>query len=259
MDSPSTEENSPRNSSIGSSSGGSSTSSKQSSHTLEQSNTSSYDLVAENFTRTEPPNKKLKTDEDESGTRNTLIDYQLDEFTGNTVDEEELNNLIENFPIDIENLRLRLMELGIHVPTLPAEESFLTSENMFNSQEHTFPVNMKCISTYQLNQNLTLTIGIVVVAQLINIPNGLISVEDAKGYSLYEGVIDEWSKQFNIENIQFISVDKQVFVLIESTIFPYWRYRSFMDKSYPMEWRNGFKIKKPNEAISIIWLWSSII
>ena len=244
---------------MGSSPGGSSTSSKHSSHTLEQSNTISYDLVPENLSRTEPPNKKLKTDENESETENTLIDHQLDEFTGNTVDEEELNNLIEHFPIDIENLRLRLLELGIHMPTLPAEESFLTSKNMFNSQEDIFPINMKSVSTYQLNQNLTLTIGIVVVTQLINIPNGLISVEDAKGYSLYEGVIEEWRKHFNIENIQFISVDKQVFVLIESTIFPYWRYRSFMDKSYPMEWRNGFKIKKPNEATSIIWLWSSII
>ena len=253
MDSPSTEENSPRSSSMGNSPGGSSTSSKHSSHTLEQSNTILYDLVPENLSRSEPPNKKLKTDEYEPETENTLIDHQLDEFTGNTVDEEELNNLIEHFPIDIENLRLRLMELGKHVPTLPAEESFLTSQNMFNSQEVTFPVNMKSVSTYQLNQNLTLTIGIVVVTQLINIPNGLISVEDTKEYNLYEGVIDEWSKHFNIENIYFISVDMQIFVFIESTIFPYWRYRSFMSVSLPMEWRNGCKIYKPNEATSTIW------
>ena len=130
---------------------------------------------------------------------------------------------------------------------------------MFNSPDVTFPVKMKSISTYQLNQSLTLTIGIVILTQLIKIPNGIISLEDAKEYNLYEGIIDDWSKYFNIENIHFISLNMQVFVFIESTIFPYWRHRSFMDVSYPMEWRNGFKIQKPNEVTSIIWPWSSII
>ena len=258
MDSPITEENSPRTSSMGSSPSSSSTSSKHSSHTLEQSNTISYDLVAQNSLRTEPPRKRLKTNEDESETAHTSTDIQLDDLTGNTVNEEELNFLIqlfENDPIDIEDLRLKLNGLGIHSPTLPAEENFLTTENMFNSQDVHFPVKMKAISTYQLNQNLTLTIGIL-ITQLIDIPNGLISVEDAKEYNLYEGVIDEWGKHFNIVNIHFISMDMQVFVFIESTLFPYWRYRSFMDVSYPMEWRNGFKIQKPSEVTSIIWPWS---
>ena len=71
MNSPITEENSPRSSSIGSSPGGSSTSSKHSSHTLEQSNTISYDLVAQNL-RSEPPRKRLKTDENKSETALTV-------------------------------------------------------------------------------------------------------------------------------------------------------------------------------------------
>ena len=261
MDSPSTEENSPRTSSTGSSPSGSSTSSKHSSHTLEQSNTISY-LVAQNFLRAEPPRKRLKTNEDESETAHTSTDIQLDDLTGNTVDEEELNFLIptfENDPIDIEDLRLKLIELEINIQKLPTEEDFLTTENMFNSQDVNFPVKMKSISTYQLNRNLTLTIGIVILTQLIKIPNGIISLEDAKEYNLYEGIIDEWSKYFNIENIYFISLNMQIFAFIESTLFPYWRYRSFMDVSYPMEWRNGFKIQKPNEVTSIIWPWSSII
>ena len=261
MNSPITEENSPRSSPIGSSPGGSSTSSKHSSHTLEQSNTISYDLVAQNL-RSEPPRKRLKTDENESETAHISTDIQLDELTGNTVGEEELNLLIpifENEPIDIEDVRLKLNELGINLPTLPAEEDFLTTENMFNSQDVNFPVKMKSISTYQLNRNLTLTIGIVILTQLIKVPNGIISLEDAKEYNLYEGIIDEWSKYFNIENIYFISLNMQIFAFIESTLFPYWRYRSFMDVSYPMEWRNGFKIQKPNERTSTIWPWSSII
>ena len=254
-----TEENSPRSSSMGSSPNGSSTSSKHSRHTLEQSNTISYDLVAQNL-RTEPPRKRLKTNESE--TAHISPDIQLDELTGNTVDEEELNFLIpifENDPIDLEDLRLKLNGLGINSSKLPAEEDFLTTENMFNSQDVNFPVNMKSISTYQLNQNLTLTIGIVILTQLIKVPNGIISLEDAKEYNLYEGIIDEWSKYFNIENIYFISLNMQIFAFIESTLFPYWRYRSFMDVSYPMEWRNGFKIQKPNERTSTIWPWSSII
>ena len=250
MDNPVTEENSLRSSSMGSSPGGSSTSSKHSSHTLEQSNTISYDLVAQNLLRTEPPNKRLKTNGDESETAH----ISTDELTGNTVDEDELNFLnpiFENDPIDIEYLRLKLIELEINIQKLPTEEDFLTTENMFNSQDVTFPVHMQSISTYRLNQNVTLTIGIL--SRQLNLPNGIISLEDAQEYNLYEGVIDEWSKHFNIENIHFISVDMQVFVFIESTIFPYWRYRSFMDVSYPMEWRNGFKIQKPNEVTSIIW------
>ena len=160
MNSPITEENSPRSSSIGSSPGGSSTSSKHSSHTLEQSNTISYDLVAQNL-RSEPPRKRLKTDENKSETAHISTDIQLDELTGNTVGEEELNLLIpifENEPIDIEDVRLKLNELGINLPTLPAEEDFLTTENMFNSQDVNFPVKMKSISTYQLNRNLTLSL-----------------------------------------------------------------------------------------------------
>ena len=156
-----------------------------------------------------------------------------------------------------EYLRLKLIELEINIQKLPTEEDFLTTENMFNSQDVNFPVHMKSISTYKLNHNVTLTIGIL--SRQLNLPNGIISLEDAQENNLYEGVIDEWSKHFNIENIHFISVDMQIFVFIESTIFPYWRYRSFMDVSYPMEWRNGFKIQKPNERTSTIWPWSSII
>ena len=259
MNSPTTEENSPRNSSIGSSPGASSTSSKHSSHTLEQINTISYDLVAQNFLKTEPPRKRLKTNENESETANTSTDIQLDEFTGNTVDEEELNNLItsfENDPIDIEEIGLKMNGLGINVPTLPVEGEFLTTQNMFKSQDINLSVKMKSVSTYKLNQNLTLTIGILSCDHPLDLPNGIVSLEDAQEYNLYEGVIDEWSKHFNIENIHFISVDLQIFVLIESTIFPYWRYRSFMDILYPMEWRNGCKIQKPSKTTSIIWPWS---
>ena len=199
MNSPITEENSPRSS--GSSPGSSSTSSKHSSHTLEQSNTISYDLVAQNLLRTEPPNKRLKTNGDESETAH----ISTDELTGNTVDEDELNFLnpiFENDPIDIEYLRLKLIELEINIQKLPTEEDFLTTENMFNSQDVTFPVHMQSISTYRLNQNVTLTIGIL--SRQLNLLNGIISLEDAQEYNLYEGVIDEWSKHFNIENIHFI-------------------------------------------------------
>ena len=188
MDSPSTEENSPRTSSTGSSPSGSSTSSKHSSHTLEQSNTISY-LVAQNFLRAEPPRKRLKTNEDESETAHTSTDIQLDDLTGNTVDEEELNHLIELFvndPIDIEYLRLKLIELEINIQKLPTGEEFLTTENMFNSQDVNFPVHMKSISTYKLNHNVTLTIGIL--SRQLNLPNGIISLEEAQEYNLYEGI-----------------------------------------------------------------------
>ena len=83
-----TEENSPRSSSMGSSPNGSSTSSKHSRHTLEQSNTISYDLVAQNL-GTEPTRNRLKTNENESETAHISTDIRLDELTGNTVDEEE--------------------------------------------------------------------------------------------------------------------------------------------------------------------------
>ena len=171
---------------MGSSPNGSSTSSKHSRHTLEQSNTISYDLVAQNL-RTEPPRKRLKTNESE--TAHISPDIQLDELTGNTVDEEELNFLIpifENDPIDLEDLRLKLNGLGINSSKLPAEEDFLTTENMFNSQDVNFPVHMKSISTYKLNQNVTLTIGIL--SRQLNLPNGIISLEEAQEYNLYEGI-----------------------------------------------------------------------
>ena len=259
MDSPGTEENSPRSNSTESSPNGSSTSSKHSSHTLEQSNTKSYDYVFATSSKTEPPRKRLKTNENESEIEIMPAENQLDELTGNTVDEKELNLLIplfENDPIYIEDLRLKMIELDVNIQKLPTEEDFLTTENLFNSRDVNFPVKMKSISTYKLNQNSTLTIGKVLTTQLIDIPNGLISVEHAKEYNLYEGVIDEWSKHFNLENIHFISMDMEIFVFIETNIFPSWRYRSFMDVLYPMEWRNGCKIHKPSKATSIIWPWS---
>jgi len=54
-----------------------------------------------------------------------------------------------------------------------------------------------------------------------------------------------------VEKVYFISVDIEVFVFIESTIFPHWRWRSSM--AFPMEWNNGCKILKPTEKTSIIW------
>ena len=242
---------------MGSSPGGSSTSSKHSSHTLEQSNIILYGLAAENLLRSEPPQKRLKTEEkDESDTKNILTDNQFEDFIGNTFDEEEhslLAQLVVNDPI--ENLGLRLMELGINVQTLPDHQDFLTTQDMFNSQDVPFPVNMKSISTYQLNQNRTLTIGTILLTQL-NLPNGIISLEESKEYNLYEGVFEEWSKNFEIENIYFISVDTQIYVFIESTIFPYWRWRSYIDVSYPTEWSNDCRIHNPSQKTSIIWPWS---
>ena len=49
-----------------------------------------------------------------------------------------------------------------------------------------------------------------------------------------------------------IPVGVQTCDLIEP-VFPYWRYRSFMDVSRPMIWRNGRKIIKPSEVTSTIW------
>ena len=68
--------------------------------------------------------------------------------------------------------------------------------------------------------------------------------------------MDEFKEHFGIESIIFISVDLNIFVLIESTIFPFWRWRSLMDKPSPMEWRNGLRILKPDEATSIQWVCS---
>ena len=51
----------------------------------------------------------------------------------------------------------------------------------------------------------------------------------------------------------FIPVGVQTCDFIEPTVFPYWRYRSFMDVSRPMIWRNGRKIIKPSEVGSTIW------
>ena len=154
-----------------------------------------------------------------------------------------------------------LMELAMNLPTLPPEEYLLTTENMFNSQDTPFPVNMKSTSTYQLNQNMTLTIGTIILPQPMNVPwwHRKISLEKAKEYNLYEGVFDEWKKKFEIESIYFISVDMQFFVLIASSMFPDWRWRLYIDVSYPMEWRNGCRIHKPSEKISLIWPWSEII
>jgi len=239
---------------------GSSTSSKHTSHTLEQCNTKSYDLGAvnsrRNSLRKEPPRKKFKLNKDKSETKNTSTECQQCDFTGNTVNDDELNlltQLFENDPIDIEDLRLKLIELMINIPKLPADHDFLTNQNMFISQDVTLPINMKSMSTYQLAENSTLTIGTVIPSQLGNISNGIISLENAKEYDLYEGVIDEFGKHFNINKIYFISVDMNIFVFIESNIFPYWRWRSSMDLSYPMEWRNGCRIHKPTEKNSIIW------
>ena len=50
-----------------------------------------------------------------------------------------------------------------------------------------------------------------------------------------------------------IPVGVQTYDFIEPTAFPFWRYRSFMDVSRPMIWRNGRKIIKPTEVASIIW------
>ena len=94
--------------------------------------------------------------------------------------------LFVNDPIDIEYLRLKLIELEINIQKLPTEEDFLTTENMFNSQDVNFPVHMKSISTYKLNQNVTLTIGIL--SRQLNLPNGIISLEEAQEYNLYEGI-----------------------------------------------------------------------
>ena len=129
---------------------------------------------------------------------------------------------------------------------------------------------MESTSTYHLNQNTTLTIGTIILPQLTDVPDGIISLEKAKEYNLYEGVFDEWKKNFEIASIYFISVDMQIFVLIESSLFPGayetstpyggplmdWRWRSYIDVSSPMEWRNGCRIHKPSEKNSIIWPWS---
>ena len=50
-----------------------------------------------------------------------------------------------------------------------------------------------------------------------------------------------------------IPVGVQTCDFIEPTVFPYWRYRSLMDVSFPTEWRNGRKIIKPSEVASTIW------
>ena len=50
-----------------------------------------------------------------------------------------------------------------------------------------------------------------------------------------------------------IPVGVQTCDFIEPTVFPYWRYRSLMDVSRPMKWRNGRKIIKPSEVASTIW------
>ena len=164
MDSPASAENSPRGSPMGSSPG--STSSKHSGHsTLEQSNTTSVvnvDVVNvnivnvevidvyhnENPTGTEPPTKKFKKDNNKSETVGQSADDQQDDLTGNTVNDDELELFtFENDPIDIEHLRLRFIELGITDDIkLPADEDFLTTENIFKSQDLAFPVNMKTIS-----------------------------------------------------------------------------------------------------------------
>ena len=68
-----------------------------------------------------------------------------------------------------------------------------------------------------------------------------------------EGVIDDWSKHFDIKNIQFISVDLKIFVLIESTIFPYWRWRSLMNEAFAMHWKNGYRSYQPNQSTSTVW------
>ena len=258
---------SPENSSPGSrtespienSSSSSSTSSKHSSHTLERSNTISV-VVSVSPTRTEPPYKKLKSNEEQYEIENQLGVNQFDEMTSNTVNDEELNLIFGNQNVCIEYLRLILIQLKLtnHI-NLPTDLDFLTTESIFRSQDIIFPVNMKSISTYQLNQNLTLTIGILSLDQPLNLPDGMISLENAKRHNLYAGVIDEWTKHFNIENIHFISVDMEIYAFIESTIFPFWRWRSYVDVSHPTEWRNNCRIHKPHDKTSIIWPWSLII
>ena len=124
--------------------GGRSTSSKHSNHTLEQSNT-----ISISPSRTEPPRKRLKTNENESETVTQSAENKFDDYTGNTVPEDELRFIIptfENDPIDLEDLRLRLLALGINNIALPANEAFLTTENMFHSQDVAFPVKMESIS-----------------------------------------------------------------------------------------------------------------
>ena len=189
MENPSTEENSP--SSVRSSPSGSSTSSKHSNHTLEQSNTISYDITIGRPTGTEPPRKRLKTNEDESERVTQSAASQPEELTSSTVEDKEIESLtatFENDPLDIEGLAIRFLELNItNDIKLPTDQDFLTTENMFRSHHVPFPVNMSSISVYKFNQNSSLTIGIVSNHQPLDLPNGIISLENAEQYNLYQG------------------------------------------------------------------------
>ena len=172
---------------IDSSPGASSTSSKQSNHTLEKINTISYDTVGVSPTRTEPPRKRLKTNEDEFDTQSAAS--QLDELTGNTVMDEEINLICANHFIDTESLRSKLSRLEI-IPKrkLPTDHDFITTQNMFLWHGIPFPVNMSSISVYKVSQNSSLTIGTVSLKQPHDLPNGIISLENAQLYNLYQGL-----------------------------------------------------------------------
>ena len=166
--------------------------------------------------------------------------------------EDELFSPKSNETIDeshsMEDLKVIFSELGINYP-LPADQDFLGTENIFEN----FPVEFNSIATYELSKELSLTIGINILTKPLNLSNGFISLEDADKLGIHL-CRNQW-KQFGIENIHFVKVDLKIYVFIESTLFPHWRWKSLMNP----KWRNGCRIVNPLEKSSIIWLCSEII
>lgn len=148
----------------------------------------------------------------------------------------------------MEDLKIIFSELGINY-SLPADQDFLGTENMFDN----FALEFNLTGTYELSKELSLTIGINILTKPLNLSNGFISLENAGQLDIHLGR-NQW-KQFGIENIYFVKVDLKIYVFIESTLFPHWRWKSLMNP----KWRNGGRIVNPLEKSSIIWLCSKII
>ena len=145
----------------------------------------------------------------------------------------------------LDELKFIFTEIGIDYPQ---PDDFLTTENMFEG----LSVKFNSISTYQLNRELSLTVGTLILTKPLNLSNGLITIEDADKLGIH--LETNQLRQFDIVKISLVIFDLKIYVLIESTLFPYWRWRSLMNSN--SGWQNGCRIVNPSETTSLIWLCS---
>lgn len=180
--------------------------------------------------------REIMTSKNEPFAKKSKTDFSSDQLN-KTFDE--------SFSMD--GLKHIFIKFGINY-SLPDEHDFLTTENMFND----LPMKLNSIFAYQLSEKLSLSIGTIILTKPLNLPNGFITPDDADklGFHLRTNL----GKQSGIENIYFVTVNLKIYVLIESTLFPHWRWKSLMTPY--QKWRNGCRIVNPIGKTTIIWLCS---